>query len=234
MAIGDKKASLIGKDGSNITLNKPIEIPSTVTDIIQITEPGWYTGSFIFKTAIFSMKNFSKVDTPYDPNKQLNSKEYWVLSNNVTNIPSFPYSDFVYGKKHYYDLFVTGIGKYIINVGRRLYYGFLNDNISINWTNSAPGISNSLENEASDVPLSAKQGKVLNEKINDLDKNKLDKTGLVIIDNLNTTATDKVLSANQGKVLNETKVNQPIYSTTDLTPGVSKLDDGQLYIVYYD
>lgn len=58
-----------------------------------------------------------------------------------------------------------------------------------------------------------------------------------VIDNLTSTDTDKALSANQGKVLNdkvESKMNAPIYSSTDLTPGVSDLADGQIYIVYYN
>ena len=55
-----------------------------------------------------------------------------------------------------------------------------------------------------------------------------------VIDNLTSTYTTLPLSANQGKVLNESKMNAPIYSSTDLTPGVSDLADGQIYIVYYN
>ena len=56
----------------------------------------------------------------------------------------------------------------------------------------------------------------------------------LVVDDLTSTSTDKALSANQGKVLNESKMNAPIYSTTDLIPGTSDLADGQIYIVYYN
>ena len=59
----------------------------------------------------------------------------------------------------------------------------------------------------------------------------------LVVDDLTSTSTDKALSANQGKVLNkkvESKMNAPIYSSTDLTPGVSNLANGQIYIVYYN
>lgn len=55
-----------------------------------------------------------------------------------------------------------------------------------------------------------------------------------IQNNLTSNSTTESLSANQGRILNETKANHPIYSTTDLIPGESKLADGQLYIVYYN
>lgn len=50
----------------------------------------------------------------------------------------------------------------------------------------------------------------LAKRVDALDEQKLDKTGLVIIDNLNDTSTDKVLSANQGKVLNSRIYNEAI------------------------
>lgn len=93
-------------------------------------------------------------------------------------------------------------------------------------------VVDSLTTNYPNMPLSAHMGFELANRIYDLDKSTLGKTD--IVDNLNDTSTDKVLSANQGKVLNETKVNQPIYSTTDLTPGVSDLADGQIYVVYYN
>ncbi len=93
-------------------------------------------------------------------------------------------------------------------------------------------VVDSLTTNYPNMPLSAHMGFELANRIYALDKSTLGKTD--IIDNLNDTSTNKVLSANQGKVLNETKVNQPIYSTTDLTPGVSDLADGQIYVVYYN
>lgn len=55
-----------------------------------------------------------------------------------------------------------------------------------------------------------------------------------IINDLTSTDSKSALSAAQGKVLNESKMNTPIYSSTDLTPGTSDLADGQIYIVYYN
>lgn len=56
-------------------------------------------------------------------------------------------------------------------------------------------IIDNLESESDTHVLSAKQGKILNEKI---------ENGLHdVVDNLESTATDKALSANQGRVLNE-------------------------------
>ena len=102
MTIGDKKASLIGKDGSNITLNKPITIPSTVTDINQITEPGWYHGSFTY--------NVNKDgDTVTD-------------TSNVKNTPAIKIKDeLTSGKNYEYDVFVAGTGDYIFNLEKSVY-----------------------------------------------------------------------------------------------------------------
>lgn len=49
---------------------------------------------------------------------------------------------------------------------------------------------------------------------------------------LNDTWSDWTSIANQKSV--DTKMNTPIYSSTDLTPGTSDLADGQIYIVYYN
>lgn len=60
---------------------------------------------------------------------------------------------------------------------------------------------------------------------------------VMVADNLTTNDSSTALSAAQGKVLNdkvEAKMNAPIYSSTDLTPGTSDLADGQIYIVYYN
>ncbi len=55
-----------------------------------------------------------------------------------------------------------------------------------------------------------------------------------IINDLTSPDSKSALSAAQGKVLNESKMNTPIYSSSDLTPGVSNLANGQIYIVYYN
>ena len=73
------------------------------------------------------------------------------------------------------------------------------------------------------------------------DKWRLVITSDYVVNDLTTNYLNMPLSANMGRRLadmiynlNKTKVNQPIYSTTDLTPGVSDLADGQIYIVYYN
>ena len=91
-----------------------------------------------------------------------------------------------------------------------------------------PTIINNLTTTSTDAgALNASQGKVL--------KDLIDAIHVVnVVDSIASDSATDALSANQGKVLNESKMNHPIYSTTDLTPGVSKLADGQLYIVYYN
>ena len=104
MTIGDKKASLIGKDGSNITLNKPITIPSTVTDINQITEPGWYHGSFTYS---INKDGDNVTDT-----------------SNVKNTPAIKIKDeLTSGTSYGYDVFVAGTGDYIFNLETSVFYG---------------------------------------------------------------------------------------------------------------
>ena len=75
-------------------------------------------------------------------------------------------------------------------------------------------VVNNLTSTDTDKALSANQGKILNDKITDLDEaftdyyNKEEVDNLIpeqveIVDNLTSTNTDKALSANQGKILNE-------------------------------
>ena len=91
-------------------------------------------------------------------------------------------------------------------------------------------VIDNLTSTDTDKALSANQGKVLKELI--------DAVPVVnVVDSLTSTSSTEALSSNQGKVLNEkveSKMNAPIYSSTDLTPGVSDLADGQIYIVYYN
>ena len=123
------------------------------------------------------------------------------------------------------------------------YWLFYNDDIyngvmeqgddSLSWYRLAykgdvPAIINNLTTTSTDAgALNASQGKVL--------KDLIDAIHVVnVVDSIASDSATDALSANQGKVLNESKMNHPIYSTIDLTPGVSKLADGQLYIVYYN
>ena len=63
-------------------------------------------------------------------------------------------------------------------------------------------VINTLTSTDTNKPLSANQGKVLKELLD----NKVNKTD--IVDNLTSTDIDKPLSANQGKILNDTKLNK--------------------------
>ena len=180
-SISEKKAILSLSDGASVNLNKPIDIPESVTDITQITEPGWYHGKFFFHTEAIITPDGSDID-----------------GSSILNTPAMKIQDKLpFDDVSYFDVFVTKTGDYIFSLAGHLFYGVIDTSsstTSINWEIVSP----------------------------------------LVVDDLTSTSSNKALSANQGKVLNETKVNQPIYSTTDLTPGVSKLADGQLYIVYYD
>lgn len=163
--IGDKKVSLALQDGSSINLNKPIDIPSTVTDITQITEPGWYHGKFTF--------NETENDH-WDPDEPM------MDASTVLNTPAMKIKDkLTLDSEYNFDVFVTKTGDYIFNLAGYLFYGVIKtiyEITSINWEIVSPN---------------------------------------------NTSSDAGVMKA-------------PQYSTTDLTPGVSDLADGQIYIVYYN
>lgn len=74
-----------------------------------------------------------------------------------------------------------------------------------------------------DKALSANQGKVLKDLINNIPQ-------VTVNDSLTSTSTTEALSAAQGKALNEAKASRPIFSTTDIEIG-SDLECGQLYFV---
>ena len=61
-SIAEKKVILSLSDGASVNLNKPIDIPKSVTDITQITEPGWYHGKFIFHTEGLITDDGSDID----------------------------------------------------------------------------------------------------------------------------------------------------------------------------
>ncbi len=172
-SIAEKKAILSLSDGASVNLNKPIDIPDSVTDIIQIKESGWYHGTFTFKTwtvggvgglggAVGGVGNTS------------------TDKSTVSNTPAMKIKDSLTVDTEYnFDVFVTKTGDYIFNLAGHLFYGVIqtNDSItSINWEIVSP----------------------------------------------NDTSSDAGA------------MKAPKYSTTDLTPGVSSLADGQIYIVYYN
>lgn len=122
-------------------------------------------------------------------------------------------------------------------------------------------VEDNLTSTSTTASLSANQGKVLNDKITSLTK---DDVGLDLVDNtpdeeknVNNADTAQHLATKNSdgsitglSVGNESTpvyfdpegtpqeatnvMPKPIYSSTDLTPGVSDLADGQIYIVYYN
>lgn len=165
--IGDKKVSLALQDGSSINLNKPIDIPDSVTDISQITEPGWYHGKFTFSIKIYTAGTS-------DPDGSMVPVGVSDKST-IKNTPAIKIKDSLTTDTEYnFDVFVTKTGDYIFSLAGHLFYGVIDTSsstTSINWEIVSP------------------------------------------------------LGA---------KMNAPIYSSTDLTPGTSDLADGQIYIVYYN
>ena len=146
MAIGDKKASLIKNDGSNITLNKPITIPSSVTDISQITEPGWYHGSFNYSV---NKDGDNVTDT-----------------SNVKNTPAIKIEDeLTSGTSYGYDVFVAGTGDYIFNLEKSVFYGKKLENASITWYKVSPLVKDWLDSTDSEAALSANCGRLLKEEL---------------------------------------------------------------------
>lgn len=146
MTIGDKKASLIRNDGSNITLNKPITIPSTVTDIGQITEPGWYHGSFTYSV---NKDGDNVTDT-----------------SNVKNTPAIKIKDeLTSGKSYGYDMFVAKTGDYIFNLDTSVFYGKKLANASITWYKVSPLVKDWLDSTDSESALSANCGRLLKEEL---------------------------------------------------------------------
>ena len=305
-SIPEKKAVLSLSDGASVNLNKPIDIPSSVTNINQITEPGWYHGSFTYSV---NKDGDNVTDT-----------------SNVKNTPAIKIKDELKSGTNYgYDVFVAGTGDYIFNLEKSVFYGKKLES-TITWYKVSPLVKDWLDSEDTESALSANCGRLLKEELDtkspnththdsihmtsdtreaatkpsDYDRefkfvgikdevalglssdntkyaslfgvnpwsdssgggateiaitqygevyvrtqNINDETdtfgdwsmlvkSVNVIDNLTSTYTTLPLSANQGKVLNESKMNAPIYSSTDLTPGVSDLADGQIYIVYYN
>ena len=162
-SISEKKAILSLSDGASVNLNKPIDIPESVTDITQITEPGWYHGKFIFHTEPLITDDGSDID-----------------GSSILNTPAMKIQDkLTFDNVYNFDVFVTKTGNYIFTLAGHLFYGVtktIDEITSINWEIVSPN---------------------------------------------NTSSDAGVMKA-------------PQYSTTDLTPGVSDLADGQIYIVYYN
>ena len=170
MAIGDKKASLIRNDGSNITLNKPITIPDSVTDISQITEPGWYHGSFNY-----SVTKSDGVSTD---------------TSNVKNTPAIKIEDeLTSGTSYGYDVFVAGTGDYIFNLEKSVFYGKKSENASITWYKVSPLVKDWLDSTDSESALSANCGRLLKEELDTKSPNTHKHDSLVRTEDTRETAT---------------------------------------------
>ena len=86
-------------------------------------------------------------------------------------------------------------------------------------TRAIIGVIDNLESTSVTDALSANQGRVLKELIDDT-------TSIEVINNLTSTSTTSALSANQGKILNE-KINSvcpSTWSTLDLASGITQYD----------
>lgn len=90
------------------------------------------------------------------------------------------------------------------------------------------GVSNTLTQNVSGYVLDARQGKALNDKIDQINDYKLDKA--YVADNLTTTQSGYVLDARQGKVLND-KINKINSDLSDVIYDRSDLPISDFYTV---
>lgn len=158
-SIAEKKAMLILSDGASVNLNKPIDIPDSVTDIVQITESGWYHGKFTFKTG--TIGSFGGVvggvgNTTTDKSTILNTPAMKIKDSLTVNT------------EYNFDVLVTKTGDYIFNFVKYLFYGVAKTNNSINWEIVSPLVVDDLTSTSSNKALSANQGKVLKDIVDGL------------------------------------------------------------------
>ena len=148
-SIAEKKVILSLSDGASVNLNKPIDIPKSVTDITQITEPGWYHGKFFFHTEPVITDDGSDID-----------------GSSILNTPAMKIQDkLTFDNVYYFDVFVTKTGDYIFTLAGHLFYGVAYTSISttfINWEIVSPLVVDDLTSTSSNEALSANQGRILN------------------------------------------------------------------------
>lgn len=148
-SISEKKAILSLSDGASVNLNKPIDIPDSVTNITQITEPGWYHGKFIFHTEPLITDDGSDID-----------------GSSILNTPAMKIQDkLTFDNVYNFDVFVTKTGNYIFTLAGHLFYGVtktIDEITSINWEIVSPLVVDDLTSTSTDKALSANQGRILN------------------------------------------------------------------------
>ena len=147
-SIAEKKAMLSLSDGASVNLNKPIDIPSSVTDIMQITEPGWYRGSVMYRWMINPDPDGPKI----------------VDNSNVKNTPAIKINDDITQDDHKYNLFVTSNTSYIFDIENHLFYGYINNN-KIDWYFMSPLVKDWLDSTDTEAALSANCGRLLKEEL---------------------------------------------------------------------
>lgn len=153
-SVAEKKAILSLSDGTSVNLNKPIDIPDSVTDITQITEPGWYHGKFTFQLS----GEGAEADS-------------WIDGSSIKNTPATKIAlNLTVNTEYNFDVLVTKTGDYIFNFVKYLFYGVVKTNNSISWEIVSPLVVDDLTSTSSNKALSAAQGKVLNDKISKLTK----------------------------------------------------------------
>lgn len=169
-SIGDKKVALNLSDGTSVNLNKPIDIPSTVTDIMQITEPGWYHGKFTFSIKIYTGGSSSS-SSPDDVEATVGVSD----RSTIKNTPAIKIKDtLTQDLEHNFDVFVTKTGDYIFSLAGHLFYGVIDGSGSINWEIVSPLVVDDLTSTSTDKALSANQGKELKSLIDGLDIKTID------------------------------------------------------------
>ena len=170
-SIPEKKAILNLSDGALVNLNKPIDIPNSVTDINQITEPGWYHGKFTYSII---KDNDTVTDT-----------------SNVKNTPAIKIKDTLTVDTEYnFDMFVTKTGDYIFNLAGYLFYGPIsNGKSSIEWKIVSPIVKDWLDSTDSESALSANCGRLLKEELDTKSTNTHVHNSLMRINDTRGTAT---------------------------------------------
>lgn len=184
--IGDKKVSLALQDGSSINLNKPKVLPANITSFTQITEPGWYIGGLLY-----DYDKLFPNGTHKNPEKDVPPNDIYPEINFViTNGPNFLKQTIDDKCNFYYYVLMhvmhldspvpaEGVpaSKDVMFVDLYAYFGshfhnfhgnyYRDDSDYIEWINvldsSGRFIVDNLTTNNYNLPLSANQGKILND-----------------------------------------------------------------------
>lgn len=229
-SIGDKKVALNLSDGTSVNLNKPKVLPADITSFTQITDPGWYIGGLLYDydklfpngthknpekdippNDVYPEVNFVITDGPdfLKPTIEDKNNYYFYVLMHVMHLDSpVPVSGVPASED---DMFVD----LYANIGGRFhnFHGnyYRDGSDYIEWTvvpdSSGRFIVNNLTTDKNNFPLSAKQGKVL--------KDLVDNLGIKTID---SSITDLASITESGTYIGATNFDK---TDTD--------DDGKMY-----